>query len=293
MNDFEEEKDEYFEVLLSSANNGAKLGKIRRTMVTITNDDDYNTAMSKLIDRIKINRDGLSLHREAWLDQFKQAMEVDSSKEDENGEASVLTLLDYVLHVASFFWKVLFAVIPPVAIWGGWLTFICSLTAIGLITALVGDVATTFGCLVGLKPAVNAITFVALGTSLPDLFASRTAARMERYADNAIGNVTGSNSVNVFLGLGMPWLFAAVFHTMNGRQFDVPAGNLGFSVGLYTAVALIATGILLARRMLPIFGPGELGGPKNPARASFGLFVVLWLLYIGLSALQSYEIIAV
>jgi solute carrier family 8 (sodium/calcium exchanger) len=54
---------------------------------------------------------------------------------------------------------------------------------------------------------------VALGTSLPDLFASRAAAMNEKYADNAIGNITGSNSVNVFLGLGLPWLIASIYHT--------------------------------------------------------------------------------
>ena len=57
---------------------------------------------------------------------------------------------------------------------------------------------------------ITAITFVALGTSLPDTFASKTAAIQEKYADNAVGNVTGSNSVNVFLGLGLPWLIAAI-----------------------------------------------------------------------------------
>ena len=31
------------------------------------------------------------------------------------------------------------------------------------------------------------------------------------HADAAIGNVTGSNSVNVFLGLGLPWMMAAVY----------------------------------------------------------------------------------
>lgn len=35
----------------------------------------------------------------------------------------------------------------------------------------------------------------------------------EKYADNAIGNITGSNSVNVFLGLGLPWLIASIYHT--------------------------------------------------------------------------------
>ena len=34
----------------------------------------------------------------------------------------------------------------------------------------------------------------------------------EKHADNAIGNVTGSNSVNVFLGLGLPWVIAAIYH---------------------------------------------------------------------------------
>ena len=57
-----------------------------------------------------------------------------------------------------------------------------------------------------------AITLVALGTSLPDLFASKTAACQERHADNAIGNITGSNSVNVFLGLGLPWVIASMYH---------------------------------------------------------------------------------
>ena len=62
-----------------------------------------------------------------------------------------------------------------------------------------------------LQDSVTAITFVALGTSLPDLFASKQAATMDDTADNSIGNVTGSNSVNVFLGLGLPWLIAAIF----------------------------------------------------------------------------------
>ena len=75
-----------------------------------------------------------------------------------------------------------------------------------------------FGCLVGLKDSVTAITFVALGTSLPDTFASRAAAVGEKHADNAIGNVTGSNSVNVFLGLGLPWVIAAIYWAAKVRR---------------------------------------------------------------------------
>ena len=94
---------------------------------------------------------------------------------------------------------------------GGWPCFFVSLGMIGLLTAIVGDLAGIFGCLVGLKDSVTAITFVALGTSLPDTFASKAAATAERTADNAIGNVTGSNSVNVFLGLGLPWMIASFY----------------------------------------------------------------------------------
>lgn len=92
------------------------------------------------------------------------------------------------------------------------MAFGIALAFIGAVTALVSEFATLFGCAVGLKPAVTAITFVALGTSLPDTFASMQAAKQSASADSAIGNVTGSNSVNVFLGLGLPWLLAAVYN---------------------------------------------------------------------------------
>ena len=106
----------------------------------------------------------------------------------------------------------IFAFIPPCTWLGGWLTFVVALMMIGLVTTIVGDLATIFGCLIGLEPEATAILFVALGTSLPDLFASKTAAVNEKYADASVGNVTGSNSVNVFLGLGTPWVIATIYH---------------------------------------------------------------------------------
>lgn len=36
-----------------------------------------------------------------------------------------------------------------------------------------------------------------------DTFASKVAAIQDQYADASIGNVTGSNAVNVFLGIGV------------------------------------------------------------------------------------------
>ena len=49
------------------------------------------------------------------------------------------------------------------------------------------------------------------GTSLPDTFASKAAAVSDDTADAAVGNVTGSNAVNVFLGLGLPFVIASAY----------------------------------------------------------------------------------
>merc|ERR1719285_1575465 len=82
---------------------------------------------------------------------------------------------------------------------------------IGLVTMVIGDMASLLGCVMNLPDEITAITFVALGTSLPDTFASKTAAVQDPDADASVGNVTGSNSVNVFLGLGLPWTIASIY----------------------------------------------------------------------------------
>ena len=49
----------------------------------------------------------------------------------------------------------------------GYVAFVMSLVFIGGCTALIGDVAAHLGCFINLKDGVNAIAFVALGTSVP------------------------------------------------------------------------------------------------------------------------------
>ena len=110
-----------------------------------------------------------------------------------------------------------------------------------------------------------------------------TAARKEKYADEAVGNVTGSNSVNVFLGLGLPWVVATTFESLKygdeeGYEgYFVPALSLGFNVIVFGALALICLAFLMIRRAM--LG-GELGG-SNPFRAiSCGFLIFLWLIYV-------------
>lgn len=49
----------------------------------------------------------------------------------------------------------------------GYLCFVVSIFCIGVVTAVIGDIASHFGATLGIKDAVTAIVFVALGTSIP------------------------------------------------------------------------------------------------------------------------------
>lgn len=110
---------------------------------------------------------------------------------DEDGEEEDPGLFDLIMHFISLFWKVLFSLVPPRFFCSGYPAFVVSLIFIGILTAIVEQVASLLGCVWGIKRAVSGITLVALGTSLPDTFASRSAAIHDDSADAAIGNVTG------------------------------------------------------------------------------------------------------
>merc|ERR1719408_712677 len=152
-----------------------------------------------------------------------------------------------------------------------------------------------------ISPMMNAITFVALGTSLPDTFASKAAAVSDPYADASIGNITGSNSVNVFLGLGVPWLVAAIYWEIagptadwyakqveqgpatgwvlfdgeggamkadySGGGFIVVSGGLVKSVAIFSVCAVTCISSLVLRRK--VVG-GELGGSTQGKWATSG-----------------------
>lgn len=87
--------------------------------------------------------------------------------DEEGGEPQPPSCCDYFMHAVTVFWKILFAFVPPTEYWNGWACFIVSILVIGLLTAVIGDLASHFGCTVGLRDTVTAVVFVALGTSIP------------------------------------------------------------------------------------------------------------------------------
>ncbi|KAF5404951.1 sodium/calcium exchanger 1 [Paragonimus heterotremus] len=182
-----------------------------------------------------------------WSEQFRMAVSMLPSI-NEDGIQIPLSNMDYALHGLTFFWKLLCAFLPPRKYLGAYPTFFLSLVFIGVLTLLVEEFANQLGCVAGLKTAVTGITLVAIGTSLPDAFASRTAARLDESADNSIGNITGSNSVNVFLGLGLPWLIGAINAKLNGQHFCVATDGVFEATVLFLCTAIICLGLLILRR---------------------------------------------
>jgi len=228
------------------------------------------------------------LKSSSWAEQFKEAFEVSAGDDDDDDAEEVdPSYYDYFMHYLSLIWKVLFAFVPPTDIWGGWACFWSSISMIGVLTAVTGDVASHFGCTIGLADSVVAISFVALGTSLPDTFASKVATINDETADSSIGNVTGSNSVNVFLGIGLAWCVAAIYHAAKGDVFRVEPGSLGFSVLIFCIEALFCISLMMFRRFNPNIG-AELGGPTMWRRITSTICACLWLNYVLLSALQTY-----
>ena len=87
-------------------------------------------------------------------------------------------------------------------------------TVLGLLLVVWGsdvtvDAATAIARALGISERVIGLTVVALGTSLPELFTSVSAARKGK-ADIAIGNIVGSNIFNILFVIGTAALICSV-----------------------------------------------------------------------------------
>jgi hypothetical protein len=67
-------------------------------------------------------------------------------------------------------------------------------------------------------------------------------------------------------------------------RFIYPAGALGFSVAVFSSLAMTCVAFLFLRRKA--FG-AELGGPDGPKKASLLVCISFWLTYLALSIYAS------
>ncbi|KAL8606727.1 hypothetical protein ACOMHN_018761 [Nucella lapillus] len=276
-----------FIVALRNPSIGAKIGIRSAVVVHLNKETLFRIGDGdELMERVGDILDEEEEEEVTWGGQFVQAMTVAPEKDDEGNEIKP-KWNHYLMHFLTFFWKVFCALIPPTSVWGAWPSFAISLIFIGIMTTVVEQLGKLLGCVVGLETSVTGITIIALGTSLPDTFASRTAALQDEHADAAIGNVTGSNSVNVFLGLGLPWVLKTMHALIYGYKFKVKTDNLTQSVIIFGTVGSLSIILLLIRRK--VLG-GELGGKTLSGKLlTSGFLVGLWLIYIILASLKAYN----
>merc|ERR1712172_338535 len=159
-----------------------RLGDVTKIQIRIRESKEFKSSVDRMMQR---GNASMMAGASSWKDQIFEAFTVqagDDDEEEEEGEygaekeEKMPTCGDYIMHFLTLFWKVIFSFIPPAGKLKGWPAFFGSIAGIGLLTAVIGDVAAHFGCISHIKDSVTAITIVALGTSVPDTFASKTAA---------------------------------------------------------------------------------------------------------------------
>lgn len=92
---------------------------------------------------------------------------------------------------------------------------------------------------VGVSNAVIGLTVVALGTSLPEL-ATTLVAALKREADLAVGNIVGSNVLNLFAIMGITAM-------VSREAIGIPAGLVERDLPVMLGAAVVLTLVALRR----------------------------------------------
>jgi len=118
-------------------------------------------------------------------------------------------------------------------------SFTLSIIWIGIFSVFMVDQVVYIGAFFTIPPVVMGVTFIAAGTSIPDLLSSVIVAKKGR-GDMAVSSSIGSNIFDILVGLPAPWLAYSLVHNC---PVNVVAESLEVSVcvllGMVVAVILM------------------------------------------------------
>lgn len=103
------------------------------------------------------------------------------------------------------------------------------------------------GCLLGIKPSLMGLTFLAVGTSLPDALSSIFVARSGSGA-MAISNVFGSNIFDILIALGLSW-FLSSLNPEGTVKFQHPEQEIGTIIILLCIFVLQLFDLIFINKM--------------------------------------------
>merc|ERR1712196_468187 len=116
-------------------------------------------------------------------------------------------------------------------------TFVVSLIHITWLSYFMVTFMEKIGCAWGISSFIMGITFLAMGTSVPDALGSIAVAK-EGEGDMAVSNAIGSNVFDICMGLGMPWLIATIIDG-EGRVITASTESIVASTLILIAVVVV------------------------------------------------------
>ena len=124
--------------------------------------------------------------------------------------------------------------------------FFTSIAAIALASYCMVWWATVTGEVAGIPDEAMGVTFLAAGTSVPDLLTSVIVAR-KGLGDMAVSSSIGSNVFDVTVGLPLPWIIWTALHGPISVKSDGKGGDLITSVLILLGMlVLVVAGIMAA-----------------------------------------------
>lgn len=91
----------------------------------------------------------------------------------------------------------------------------------------------------GIPDSVSGLTFLAAGTSFPEVLSSVIVAR-QGLGSMGLSNSVGSNTFDILVCLGLPWLIQSIILTSNDNDYiSIHSGGLEYSATLLVASMII------------------------------------------------------
>jgi len=155
-----------------------------------------------------------------------------------------------------------------------WYSFVASIMWIGVFSFFMVTGAEICGDTAGIPASIMGLTFLAAGTSVPDLLSSVVVA-IKGKGDMAVSSSIGSNIFDVLIGLPLPWL---AYNAVYAKSVCVQAESLGDSI-------LILMAMLLAVVLIV-----KLNDWKMTKSLGIAMFI-LYILFMAQSLLRDKELI--
>merc|ERR1719313_1147604 len=159
-------------------------------------------------------------------------------------------------------------------------TFSISLVWITILSYFMVVLMEKIGCAWGISSFIMGITFLAMGTSVPDALGSIAVAK-EGEGDMAVSNAIGSNVFDICIGLGLPWFIATLIDGHNRPISAALESIVASTIILFLVVVVLFLSLYCAKHpetgkpfcLYPMVGYILFG--------SYGAFVVFQIIWVG------------